>query len=246
MARRSQSRGKCAYCGKEYAKSGMTRHLKTCSARQEAIAKANRKRGRDSTIYHLQILDNTPPYTRFHAEWTPQFWLHLEMKGSATLQDLDQYLRDIWMECCGHLSGFEIGPVFYTQMFDDGMGWQEEHSMNVRVDKLFSPGLAIPYQYDFGTTSAVIIKIVDERKGKPITSHPIELMARNNQPEVFCHVCGKPAKWICTECAWEDKETYLFCEEHAEEHEHAEMELPIVNSPRVGLCGYTGPAEPPY
>jgi hypothetical protein len=22
--------------------------------------------------------------------------------------------------------------------------------------------------------------------------------------------------------------------------------LPVVNSPRLGMCGYTGPAEPPY
>ena len=246
MTRRPQSRGTCAYCGKEYSKSGMTRHLKTCEARQEAIARASKKRGRDTTIYHLQILDNTPPYTPFHETWLPNFWLHLEMKGNATLKDLDEYLRAIWLECCGHLSGFEIGPVFYTQLFDDGMGWREERSMNVRVDKLFRPGMIIPYQYDFGTTSEVLIKVLDARQGKPITSHPIELMARNNMPEVACHICGKPATWLDSENIWSGEEPYLLCEEHADEHENEEMLMPLVNSPRTGLCGYFGPAEPPY
>ena len=38
----------------------------------------------------------------------------------------------------------------------------------------------------------------------------------------------------------------MFCQEHADEHEHDDMLMPIVNSPRTGMCGYTGPAEPPY
>ena len=38
MARRKQSRGKCIYCSKEMAKSGMSRHLPTCAARQKGIA----------------------------------------------------------------------------------------------------------------------------------------------------------------------------------------------------------------
>ena len=33
----------------------------------------------------------------------------LEMRGSATLAKLDDYLRAIWLECCGYLSGFTIG-----------------------------------------------------------------------------------------------------------------------------------------
>jgi len=31
------------------------------------------------------------------------------MRGSATLAKLDDYLRAIWLECCGHLSKFTIG-----------------------------------------------------------------------------------------------------------------------------------------
>jgi hypothetical protein len=33
------------------------------------------------------------------------------------------------------------------------------------------------------------------------------------------------------------------CDAHAEKHKHQDMFLPVVNSPRVGQCGYTGPLE---
>jgi len=34
----------------------------------------------------------------------------------------------------------------------------------------------------------------------------------------------------------------VFCDAHAAAHEHADEEvyLPVVNSPRMGVCGYTG------
>jgi len=35
------------------------------------------------------------------------------MPARATLTDLDGFLRDIWLECCGHLSAFDIGTVRY-------------------------------------------------------------------------------------------------------------------------------------
>ncbi|MCZ7670413.1 MAG: hypothetical protein M5U34_26255 [Chloroflexi bacterium] len=70
----------------------------------EAIAKAEAGRGKAETIYHLQVED----------AWNRDFWLHLEMRGSARLQELDNYLRAIWLECCGHMSEFFIGGAWAT------------------------------------------------------------------------------------------------------------------------------------
>lgn len=233
----NQTSGACAFCGREMTRSGMARHLRTCTKRQEAQAEAEKSRRRHQKLYHLQVQD----------AWSGAYWLHLEMRGNATLKDLDFYLREIWLECCGHLSAFEIDGVSYTQLFNDGMGWREERSMNVRVDKLFARGMEIPYEYDFGSTTELVIKVVDEREGKPLTEHPIVLMARNKAFSPTCMICGEPATDLCTECMYarEDERCEL-CEKHAAEHEHEEMLLAIVNSPRVGVCGYDGPAEPPY
>ncbi|NUQ39225.1 MAG: hypothetical protein HUU23_15855 [Caldilineales bacterium] len=241
MSRNPQSRGTCVFCGQELSKAGITRHLTTCAQRQTAIAAAASKPGRSVTLYQLQVLDRTPGYSPNDPNL---FWLHLEIKGNATLEDLDYYLRAIWLECCGHLSAFEINDIAYTQLFDDGMVWREERSMAVRVDKLFHPGLDIPYEYDFGTTSNLLIRVLSQRQGKPLSVHPIYLMARNTFAPPTCVLCGQPAVCLCVECAWEGTGA-AFCEEHAVEHEH-DMIMGIFNSPRTGLCGYDGPAEPPY
>jgi hypothetical protein len=240
VANRIQSTGACVYCGKEMTRGGLARHLRTCAQRQQAIAMADGKRGQDQTLYHLQVQDARSSH----------YWLHLEMRGNATLQDLDHYLRAIWLECCGHLSAFEIGPVRYTQLFNDGMSYGEEKSMNVRVHKLFRPGMAIPYEYDFGTTSELVIKVVDQREGKPTTEKPMVLMARNTFTPPPCAECGQPATQLCSECLWELGPEAMYCDAHAEEHaedvDHEDMLMSIVNSPRTGMCGYNGPAEPPY
>ena len=46
----------------------------------------------------------------------------------------------------------------------------------------------------------------------------------------------------------EQDEWGTLCDEHAKSHPHDEYGEPValVNSPRMGLCGYDGPAEPPY
>lgn len=233
----SQTRGACAFCGREMTRSGLARHLPTCTKRKEAEAEAEKTRRHRQKLYHLQVQD----------AWSGAYWLHMEMRGNATLEDLDQYLRAIWLECCGHLSQFKIGEVAYTQLFDDGMVWREERSMDVRVDEIFEPGMEIPYRYDFGSSTDLLIKVLDMREGKPLTQHPIVLMGRNNPFAPACMVCGQPATDLCTECLYEREDGRCeLCHEHALEHEHDDMIVPFANSPRVGVCGYTGPAEPPY
>jgi hypothetical protein len=225
MARREQSRGKCAFCGREMTRGGLSKHLAACPQRKEAIGAADRGPGKVQALYHLQVQD----------AWAGDFWLHLEMNGSATLADLDDYLRAIWLECCGHLSQFSIG------------GWSgAEISKRRQVEQVFRPGLELTHIYDFGTESQTLVKAVDVRTGKSLTEHPIYLMARNIVPEAPCQVCGQPAAWLCIDCWDESDEPAFLCEEHADEHEHGEGLMAFVNSPRVGMCGYNGPAEPPY
>ena len=227
MARKKQTRGKCVFCNREMTKSGLTKHLKTCPQRKAAIDIADKKPGKAETLYHLQVQD----------AWGGDYWLHLEMKGSATLQHLDRYLRAIWLECCGHLSMFSIG------------GWSgDEIAKSRRIEQVFEPGLELTHIYDFGSSSYTLIKALDARKGMPLTRHAIFLMARNDPPEIVCTQCGEPASWLCMECIIELNEEGTLCDVHAKDHPHTAYGKPMlmVNSPRMGMCGYTGPAEPPY
>lgn len=205
----------------------MSKHLPSCSQHQKAIETADAAKTKEQVLYHLQIQD----------AWQGVYWLHLEMDASASLQELDDYLRAIWLECCGHLSQFSIG------------GWRgEEIPMTHRVEKIFSVGLELTHIYDFGSSSETIVKVVSLRKGRPLSKHPIFLMARNAPPEILCAECDQPAAYLCMECMYELDEPGTLCEKHAKGHPHDDYgePLPIVNSPRVGMCGYSGPAEAPY
>ena len=71
-------------------------------------------------------------------------------------------------------------------------------------------------------------------------------MARNDAPQAAYAVCGQPATWLCMDCWYESDEAPMLCDEHVEEHEHEEGLMAYANSPRTGMCGYSGPAEPPY
>ncbi|MBE9062499.1 hypothetical protein [cf. Phormidesmis sp. LEGE 11477] len=226
MAGKKQSKGNCAYCEKELSKGGMSKHLASCKARQTAIEKAAAKKAASETLYHLRVQD----------AYRPEFWLNLEMRGSRKLKDLDNYLRVIWLECCGHLSEFSLG------------GFQNTVGMSRTIDQVFSDADAILHTYDFGTSSETLIKRISAREGKPLSRKAIALMARNNPPADTCITCGQPATHLCTECLYEDETWGTLCGKHAETHPHHSYGEPIelVNSPRLGMCGYEGPAEPPY
>jgi hypothetical protein len=79
MSTRKQSKGICHYCEKQYAKGGMIRHLRACLKRGDAIERVGLS-GKEK-LYHLRVQDS----------WSNDFWLDLEVRGSATLRDLDHY-----------------------------------------------------------------------------------------------------------------------------------------------------------
>ena len=227
MSTRKQTKGNCAFCGREMTSGGMSRHLQSCPERQKAIQTAVSSKTAPQPCYHLLVRD---AYNR-------DFWLHLEMNGRSTLQDLDRYLRAIWLECCGHLSQFSVG------------GWRgSEIPMNRKLESVVAPGHEMTHIYDFGTSSETVIKTVAVRLGNPLTQHPITLMARNSLPDATCAECGAAATWYCADCVVTRGKWINLCAAHRSNHDHDEYggPSPLINSPRLGMCGYDGPAEPPY
>jgi hypothetical protein len=227
MPRAKMPQGKCEYCGEELAKNTVAKHLAACAKRLTVIATAEKKKGAAETLYHLRAEN---PYLK-------QFWLDLEVRGSATLKDLDHYLREIWLECCGHMSQFSIG------------GWGgEEIAKTRRIDQVFNRDVEVTHIYDFGTETETKIKALGTRTGQPTTKHPIALLVRNLMPATPCIDCGALATQLCQECIIEDEVWGALCDEHAETHPHDNYgePVPLCNSPRMGQCGYEGPAEPPY
>ncbi len=212
--------GKCNLCNTTFSKAAMTKHLKSCIQREETPARRKKTR-----LFHLLV----------EGSGMPDYWMHLEVPAGATLQDLDSFLRDIWLECCGHLSAFTIEEVSYAIEPQKDLG---DKGMKVKLGKVLAPGMKFIHEYDFGTTTELKLKVVEEREGER-GDEPVRILARNEPPKIMCESCGKLATYVCTQCMYEG-EAWL-CDDCAREHGCGEdMLLPVVNSPRVGMCGYTG------
>jgi hypothetical protein len=179
-------------------------------------------RSKMDTIYHIKIYSHKP------------YWLHIEAKSIATLLDLDDFLRDIWLECCYHLSEFTINGIRYSgsNSGDDWWGIESE-SMNIELRKILKVKDKFEYEYDFGSTTYLEGQIFAERKG--ILEDKIRILARNNPPKFECMDCNTEATRICMEC------NRFYCDQCLTKHECGdEMALPVVNSPRMGVCNYGG------
>lgn len=227
MSESGKTEGACVFCGKRATRGGMSRHLRSCAARKTAIAAADAGPGEPEPMIHL-LVQNA------HMD---DFWLHLEMRGTAPLKKLDEYLRAIWLECCGHLSQFSRG------------GWGgDKIAMTRKAHDVFRPDTTLTHIYDFGTETVSLVKAVDARTGKALSRHPITLMSRNDMPDATCAECDQPGAYLCMECMYDENAHPVLCAAHANSHPHEEYgdPMPLVNSPRSGECGYAGPAEPPY
>ena len=161
---------------------------------------------------------------RITATHDARYWIYLEMRADAKLRHLDALLRALWLECCGHLSAFTIA--------------RRDAAMSKTAGGVLMPvGTTFEYEYDFGSTTALTGHVWMSRRGC-IGRAPIRLLARNNPLALTCTSCSAAATAVCPYCP----EDGIFCETHAATHEHAsdEVYLPVVNSPRMGVCGYAG------
>src|SRR5713226_4858535 len=137
MARRTTTRevsnGICRSCQGEFDKRKMTQHLKYCKQRAVTIAGEDAAPSESKTrLFHILV----------EGRYNPQYWMHLEIPASDDLADLDDFLRAIWLECCGHLSEFTIGGTSYSSEPEDyfyigeGTTAEEEEEEEFNVDEL--------------------------------------------------------------------------------------------------------------
>jgi hypothetical protein len=348
--------GVCRFCEQEFAKSKMTQHLKTCKTRQDETSK---QEGDKERLFHLLV----------EGKYRPEYWMHLEVPAEMTLSELDDFLRAIWLECCGHLSEFEIDGTSYEASPDDDWGLdfsglqlmgndgaegededeedegtmpsmeemaaeiskqvaaefqtdlkevpieqieqrleqmfaenmppgmsavtmptlrpflnvmaqslqqgtlahdleeaeveeeeEEEGGMEVELGDVLEVGKKFSYVYDFGSSSTLNLRVIAEREGLLPEDDEAEdedeedeeddyededtidlvVMARNEPPALKCHICGQPATHVPSASEYDVLSEVALCDTHAEESEDPDELLPIVNSPRTGICGYTG------
>jgi len=227
--RRFRSAGHCKLCGKNIEGGKISSHLLECREKLSA-------REGESPVTMMQI--------SVKGKHNPEYWLQIAVWNGAKLSDIDDFLRAAWLECCGHLSMFRInGERFKSElepanirMFSLG---NLPKSMSIKLHKVLEPGTVFEHDYDFGSTTQLELEVLDVfRATKP--SKTVTLLAHNLSPKIKCETCGEDATQICASCF----ELSCLCDECGTKHKCGEdMLMPLVNSPRVGVCGYCGPVR---
>jgi hypothetical protein len=221
IAETPQYPGRCILCNEVFNKAQMTRHLKKCVAAQTDAG------GKAVKFFHLAIEGNH----------MPMYWLHVEIPGALTLQHLDAFLRDIWLECCGHLSCFTIdGQRYSVHPAEDMLFGPMEETMGQKLYNVLGPGTKFQHEYDYGSTTELKLRVVQFRE-RQVKKPEIALLARNEAPAWECAKCRKPATQI-EATGWGLDTDALFCDDCTGDEEDGY--LPLVNSPRTGICGYCG------
>jgi hypothetical protein len=234
---RDMTDGQCYLCGETYTKRGMNRHLRSCLPASEGET--------DSVVL------------RISGTHRDDYWIHTLVDQATTLVTMDSFLRDFWVECCGHLSTFQIGSVDYN---NDNPGSptsepQRGQSMDVSLGAVLDRHTVeeFSYVYDWGSSTHLTLSVVetgrwdlstlnsDSEEDVSTEYEGLLLLTRNDQPTRECTSCSEPAEQICQECLMRRGPDAFYCQACADDHDCAHPRfLPVVNSPRSGVCGYMG------
>jgi hypothetical protein len=232
---RPQLKGRCNFCGATYTRLAMARHVEVCIGRWKGDQLETS--GTREELLHLAVKGDNGRFT---------YWMYVQGNADMTLKDLDAFLRDTWLECCGHLSQFTISGVNYSIDPDPDT---EDRSMKAKLGDVLRVGETFTHEYDFGTTTVLTLKVISTRQASAERRRrKIVALARNDSPQITCDVCDRrKATEVCAQCIWGGGKAW-FCDNCAPKHRCVrevgeEMLRPVVNSPRVGLCGYTGHVE---
>lgn len=227
------SKGKCYYCGREISKRGILRHLEAYKERKKYLEDNMKQANGKMEMFILKIEVDE----RYQCSLN-DYWMYIGIDKRATLKKLDQFLRDIWLECCGHLSKFTIEELDYESEVDYAWcGDVSSKNMDIKIKDVLQVGIKANYIYDYGSSTSLQISVLGDYKcGK--NNKDIELMTRNNLVDITCDYCDKKALYYCY-----DRDAHI-CENCIGDNDCEEiMEINNSNSPRDGVCGYFGDIE---
>jgi hypothetical protein len=220
-SKRPQYTGRCMLCKEIVNKRQITHHLKRCLKEHAASG------GRTMNLFHIAA----------EGSHLPMYWIRVELPGASTLDDLDRFLRRIWLECCDHMSCFTIdGQEYSVRPLESILFGPRGRTMTHKIYTILSPGMKFTHEYDYGSTTHLSLRVVGVRNAN-VESPGITLLARNEPPAWKCCKCGTAATRIRA-TGWGLDLDGLFCDDCVDDDE--DWFLPVVNSPRVGTCGYCG------
>lgn len=201
----------------------------TCLLCRAAVSKKMGLRHSDSCLQSSGWpIGSSPSFIiRIEDRHDPTYWLMVLAKHDARLSDIDCLIRDVWVECCNHLSSFTIGNETYMD---------SDEEMNMPLATLIKKGSLFYYEYDLESPTELRLKVLDVTPVMPPEGQ-VCLTARNNRPAYPCRMCGKKADFYVTNSEKDEAGQYccLDCTIHLD---GVYIQL-IENSPRTGICCYS-------
>ena len=198
--------GTCSICRQDVAGNRIRRHLLRCIETRTGLQPAGNPRRRDrrriaQKTAHISVRSRERPH-----------WLELGVRCDVTLYELDAFLRSVWLECCGHLSNFQINGETYSivvplpgtgRRFEPEYDYEENLKHMGRTINAAVPPLArFRHEYDYGTPTELELEYVAVygelvQAVAPTQSWHggrIVILARNH-PLRACLRCRRPARW---------------------------------------------------
>ncbi|HEV8051628.1 MAG TPA: hypothetical protein VGP47_03970 [Parachlamydiaceae bacterium] len=145
MDKKIVTKGICYRCKQQVTKTSAKSHINKCFNLGDELT--------DSNAFLVKV------------QWphkSPIYWLYLAVPFKATLEQLDEFLRETWLECCGHLSQFTInGNRFSSDFEPNPYSSIEEFPMTISSEIVLALGLKFIHEYDFGSTTELLLEVVD-------------------------------------------------------------------------------------
>lgn len=212
--KKMKTNGTCAYCNKEIPKNSRSikTHISKCDGKNKT------KKGKSSR--HMILL--------IEGKYSHEYWLVVKAKPDTSLKEIDWFIKNIWVECCDHLSSFVEGD-------------NDDIEMEKKIGQVFEKGFKVDHVYDFGSSTELSLSLIDEIEDED--EKDIKIIFRNKDIDFKCSCCDNKAVMICPFCIYNG--SGLLCQSCIRNHECVKEEgddllLPLVNSPRVGECAYEG------
>lgn len=228
---RSTGRGTCRVCKRSVAASRMGVHLK-----------AHLPDGRDASYDPYLPGGNRGSHYIIRVDDRGPFWMFLQVPGTRTLKDVDDFLRDGWLEGGFHLSVFTIGGIKYDS--EPESAEHGEISMRYVLRDVLEENAVFPYEYDFGTTTRLRLTVTAARVPPLIPREGTVVLAIHDEVGFVCDMCGGEATRVCAYCTMLSDGS-LLCDDCIRDHEcyrsNPDAVLGVVQSPRVGMCSFESP-----
>jgi hypothetical protein len=152
-----------------------------------------------------------------------KYWMMVLAGQEATLSELDDLIRTVWMDGDEHLSGFRIG---YVDVSSDGV----DGNMNISIRDILVPGDTCTYTYDYGSSTEVTITALRHIPVFP-EGQAIRILARNRGTTRRCGTCGDAADYHS-----EDRPYHYYCTRCVDTAPKGADTIHLSNAPRDGGC----------